>query len=119
MKRQPFAVSLATSADRDFLDIMDWSADKFGAAAADRYETLIGQALTDLGDDPFRAGAPERPDLLKGVYASHLASSRDRAAGERVKSPRHIVLYRIHPLHVEVLRILHDSRDLAQHLPPA
>jgi toxin ParE1/3/4 len=119
VKRQPFAVSLAASADRDFLDIMDWSADKFGAAAADRYEALISQALTDLGDDPFRVGARERPDLLKGVYSYHLASSRDRAAGERVKSPRHTVLYRIHPLRVEVLRILHDSRDLAQHLPPA
>jgi toxin ParE1/3/4 len=49
----------------------------------------------------------------------HLSGSRDRVAGDRVKAPRHFLLYRIETGRVEVLRILHDSRDLAQHVPPA
>ena len=119
MKRQAYEVSLAATADSDFIEIMDWSADQFGPPAADRYEVLIGQALIDLSDDPFRAGAKQRPELPKGFYIYHLASSRDRvAAGNRVKTPRHFLLYRVVSVSVEVLRILHDSRDLAQHMPP-
>ena len=119
MSRFPFVVSLASTADRDFLDIMDWSAEHFGANAANRYEALIGQALIDLGNDPFRRGAKQRPELPEEVFVYHLGGSRDRVAGDRVKAPRHFLLYRIDGSHVEVLRILHDSRDLAQHLPGA
>ena len=43
--------------------------------------------------------------------------SRERAAA-RIKSPRHFVLYFL-PRDDEVVvsRILHDSRDLARHVP--
>ena len=45
-------------------------------------------------------------------------SSRDRvAAGSQVKAPRRFLLYRVISVSVEVLRILPDSRDLAQHVP--
>jgi toxin ParE1/3/4 len=96
---------------------MDWSAGRFGAAAADRYETLIGQALTDLGEDPLRAGVRQRAELPADIYIYHLAASRERVAGDRVGTPRHMLLYRVSAARVEVLRILHDSRDLARHLP--
>jgi toxin ParE1/3/4 len=119
VSRFTFVVSLASTADRDFLNIMDWSAEHFGADAANRYEALIGQALIDLGDDPFRPGAKQRPELPQEIFIYHLAGSRDRVAGDRVKAPRHFLLYRIETGRVEILRILHDSRDLAQHVPPA
>jgi toxin ParE1/3/4 len=115
MKR-PYLVLLAAPADRDFIEIMDWSVEQFGAAAADRYEALIARALTDLGEDPFRPGARQRPELPEGIYTYHLAHSEFRSV-DRVKAPRHLLLYRIASGRVEVLRILHDSRDLAQHLP--
>lgn len=117
MNSVAYAVVLTDPADRDFLRIMDWSAEQFGYAAADRYEVLIRRALTDIGENPFRPGARQRPELQKGIYAYHLGSSRERVSGERVKTPRHFMLYRIVSLRVEVLRILHDSRDLAQHQP--
>ena len=118
MKRPAYEVSLAATADSDFIEIMDWSADQFGPSAAGRYEALIGQALIDLSDDPFRVGARQQPELSEELYVYHLASSHDRvAAGSRVKAPRHFFLYRVVSVNVEVLRILHDSRDLAQHLP--
>ncbi|MGI4757900.1 MAG: type II toxin-antitoxin system RelE/ParE family toxin [Janthinobacterium lividum] len=119
MNRFTFVVSLASTADRDFIDIMDWSAEHFSADAADRYEALIEQALIDLGDDPFRPGAKQRPELPQEMFIYHLAGSRDHVAGERVKAPRHFLLYRIDTGRVVVLRILHDSRNLAQHVPPA
>ena len=55
--------------------------------------------------------------MPQGIYTYHLASSREhvRAAGG-VKTPRHFLLYRAAAARVEVLRILHDSCDLAQHL---
>ena len=89
----------------------------FGAAAADRYEALIGQALADIREDPFRLGAAKRPDLPDAIYSYHLAASRDRVPGGRVHTPRHFVLYRVLGFRVEVLRLLHDSRDLARHVP--
>jgi len=45
--------------------------------------------------------------------------SRERVAGERVKAPRHFVLYRRMNEKVEFARLLHDSRDLARHVRQA
>ena len=112
-----YQVVLTEPAARDFLEIMAWSAAQFGDVAADRYEVLIGQALMDLGGDPFRPGARQRDELPTGIFTYHLAASRERVTGDQVKAPRHFVMYRIAPPLVQVLRLLHDSRDLAQHLP--
>lgn len=117
MKRPAFQVILAEPAGRDFIEVMDWSAEHFGAAAADRYEALILQALVDVGEDPFRPGARQRPELAEGISTYPLESSRDRVCGPRVEAPRHFLLYRVASFRVEVLRILHDSRDLGRHLP--
>jgi toxin ParE1/3/4 len=96
-----------------------WSEDHFGQAAADRYAELIQQALRDLIDEPTRPGTKSRPDLGLYAYVYHLAFSRDRVAGERVKTPRHFVIYRHVGDKVEFVRLLHDSRDLARHVPKA
>jgi toxin ParE1/3/4 len=117
VKGPAFQVILAAPADWDFIEIMDWSAERFGASAADRYELLIRQALTDVGEDPFRPGSRQRPELRQGIYTYHLSGSCDRVCGNRVKAPRHFLLYRVLSFRVEVLRILHDSRDLERHLP--
>jgi plasmid stabilization system protein ParE len=51
------------------------------------------------------------------VRWSLCAESLERVAGERVKAPRHFVLYRQVGEKVEFARLLHDSRDLAGHVP--
>jgi plasmid stabilization system protein ParE len=38
-------------------------------------------------------------------------------SGRRVKDPRHFLIYRKRGDVIEVARIVHDSRDLARHLP--
>ena len=102
---------------RDIQETALWSENQFGAAAADRYGLVIRQALRDILEDPTRPGAKARPDLAPHAYVYHLMFSRDHVAGERVKAPRHFVLYRYVDEKVEFARLLHDSRDLARHVP--
>jgi toxin ParE1/3/4 len=102
---------------RDIQETVAWSEERFGTLAADRYGALVRRTLRDLLEDPTRPGAKARPDLAPHAYVYHLMFSRERVEGERVKAPRHFVLYRHMDDKVEFARLLHDSRDLARHVP--
>jgi toxin ParE1/3/4 len=119
-RRQPYEVRIAAPAFQDIRNIWIWTLERFGHAAALRYETLIDQSISDLADDPTCPAAKERKDVLPGVWFYHLASSRTHVPDDQaVKSPRHLVIFRhVQPGVIEILRILHDSRDLARHLAP-
>jgi toxin ParE1/3/4 len=112
-----YFVAVTAPAERDLRDIFQWSETEFGIAAADRYEILIEQALADIGENPYLPGANHRRKLVSGVYTYHLASSRDRVPENRVKAPRHFLVYRVITDRIEILRVLHDSRDLDRHIP--
>ena len=98
---------------------MEWTVQEFGERAALRYDTLIKQALKDIGADPERPGSRDRPEIVvRGARTYHLSLSRTRVSGPRVKDPRHFLLYRRREDGViEVAHILHDGRDLERHLP--
>ena len=101
--------------------VMNWSLKEFGEQAALRYDALMTQALTDIGDDPERPGVQQRSDLAEGVLVYHLRFSRGRSRSALgiVRNPRHFVIYRRRrdrTTVIDVLRVLHDSRDLASHL---
>ena len=100
----------------DIQEIAAWSEEQFGTLAADRYGILIRQALRDVLEDPTRPGTKPRPDLAPHAYIYHLSFSRERVPGERVKAPRHFLLYRHLNESIEFARLIHDSRDLAQHV---
>ncbi len=112
-----YFVAVTAPAERDLQDIFQWSETEFGIAAADRYEVLIEQALTDISENPYRPGAKHRQELVAGVYTYHLASSRDHVPENRVKSPRHFLVFRVVTDRIEILRVLHDSRDLNRYIP--
>jgi toxin ParE1/3/4 len=100
--------------------VMKWSLKEFGEKAALRYNALMTQALTDIGDDPERPGVQQRSDLAEGALVYHLRFSRGHAKSGLgvVRNPRHFVIYRRHrdqTTVIEILRVLHDSRDLARH----
>jgi toxin ParE1/3/4 len=117
-KRPPVRVRLSPEAEADLLDILQWSEERFGPGAAARYAELVIQALRDLEADAGRPGARQRDELPPEVYSYHLAGSRDRVAGDRVRTPRHFILFQLrNDAVLDVLRILHDSRDLARHIP--
>ena len=114
-----YDVRLTGPARRDLSGLMEWTVQEFGERAALRYDTLIKQALKDIGADPERPGSKERPEIMvRGARTYHLECSRNRVSGSKVKEPRHFLLYRRRDDGViEVARILHDGRDLQRHLP--
>jgi len=109
---------LAPVARQDIRDTLRWSQEKFGQRAAGRYQALLTQALRDIEADPERAGSRDRPEIqLAGARTYHLALSRDRVAGQRVRTPRHFLLYwRRRDGVIVVARVLHDSMDLSRHV---
>ena len=113
---------LAPAAEADLAEILAWSAEAFGDAARLRYAALIVRAIEDLAADPARAGVEERPEIAAKAQTYHLAHSRNRvpAAVGRVITLRHFLIFRLRgDSAVEIVRVLHDSMDLARHLPPA
>lgn len=113
-------IVLSPVARRDIREALTWSQERFGERAARRYGELLKQALYDVAADPERAGSARRPELARGVWTYHLYFSRDRARSDLgiVRKPRHLLIYRRRgETAIEIVRILHDARDLERHLP--
>lgn len=109
---------VAGPARRDIAAILKRSVSEFGHAASVRYKALLNQALRDIAADPLRPGAQARPDIMiSEARTYHISLSRSRVPGVSVKEPRHLILYRLSDGVIEVARVIHDSRDLARHLP--
>ena len=117
--RAKYGIRVTRTAGRDIVAVTNWSLKEFGEDADLRYDALITQALTDIGDDPERAGSRQRFELAKGVLIYHLRFSRDRAKSVLgvVHHPRHFVIYRRQEHLIEILRVLHDTRELQRHMP--
>ena len=112
-------VVVAPAARREIAAILEWSDSEFGPAAMERYRTLIGAAIQDLTDDPFRRGTVDRFEIAPGCRTYHLSNSRTRATKLRtnVKRPRHFVLFRFPDEDtLEIVRVLHDSMDLEERI---
>jgi len=112
-------VRLSPSARSDIREALIWSRERFGETAAARYRKLLQQAIADIAGDPDRPGARKRPELAPGIRTYHLSFSRERAGGSgaAVKHPRHFLVYRSRQDGIDVVRLLHDARDLARHVP--
>lgn len=106
------------AAKRDITDILKWSAENFGTAAAARYQRLIGVALSEIAADPCLDGSYEVRGLQAGIRLYHLRHSRTRAAmdGFVVKSPRHFVAYLHRDPDTLIVRVLHERMEIARQL---
>lgn len=102
------------AADSDLASIFDWTLASFGRPAMERYLRLIERALLDLAKDSDRLGSHQVTD---GLFIYHLRHSRTRGRSKQVHRPRHFILFRTTPTHLEILRYLHDTMDLEQHFP--
>ena len=110
-------LSITDPARSDLIDIRRFTLNQYGRTTADAYGTLLKQAMRDIREDPFRPGSKERPEIGENIRSYRTALSRDRAASG-IKSPRHFILYFLpNEDVVAVSRVLHDSRDLARHIP--
>lgn len=101
-------VALAPEAERDFAGILQWTEKQFGAAQTVRYRTLMISALAQLSSGPLVAGSRARDEVETGLRSLHVARSGKRG--------RHVLVYRWREHKITVLRILHDSMDIARHL---
>ena len=108
----PYRISNAARAD--IVDILRLSQTQFGDQARQRYQALILAALQAI------IGSHDRDELAPGLRSYHLIYSRQQAKHPHgtVKSPRHIVFYRVvNDDVIEVVRLLHDAMELQLHLP--
>jgi toxin ParE1/3/4 len=105
-----WAVRLAEKAEHDLLDALVWTTDQFGALQADDYLEPLTLALEALTDGPNIVGSKVRDDIGLGIRTLHVA--------RQGRKGRHLVVYRdAGSQTIDVIRLLHDSMDLAKHLP--
>jgi len=111
---------VAPAAQRDMESILAWTHEHFGLDGRLHYEALLVRAILDVAADPDRVGSHTRPEIAPAARTYHLWHSRNRVepARDRVRRPRHFLLYRTRDDgQVEIGRVLHDGMDLGQHLP--
>jgi len=104
-------VRLGSEAEKDFLRILKYTAESFGARQAGLYKVTLIEALAALESGPDVPGSMARNNILPDLRSLHVARQGRRG--------RHFILYRARAGQViEVVRILHDAMDLARHIPP-
>ena len=111
---------LSRAAERDIESILAWTHERFGEQARLRYEALPVRAILDVADNAERTGSQRRPEIAPNARTYHLWHSRDRVqpSSDRVRSPRHFLLFRIRgDSAIEIGRVLHEAMDLGHHLP--
>ena len=111
--RRLWPVRLAAAAEVDYHAILAWTAEQFGLAQMHVYRETLTAVLDALDAGPTALGAKPAVDLPNGFFMLHVARRRRKG--------RHIIVFRVRRgsdgQHVEVLRILHDTMDIARHLP--
>ena len=107
-----WTVRLAAQAEIDFADIVTWTAQTFGELQAETYAETLTLAIEALHDGPELLGAKPRDDIEPGIRTLHVA--------RQGRNGRHFVVFReAQNQCIDVLRLLHDSMDLAKHIPDA
>ena len=104
---------LTSMALQDVAAIQDWTSARFGELTSQRYDILMEAALADLLAEPTRLGVRHHPAMPQGVFVYHLRFSRRKPATADVEKPRHFFVFRVDADILTVLRVLHDSMDLA------
>lgn len=103
-------VRLARQAEQDLFDIVSWTAKNFGDHQAEYYAETITLAIEALHNGPETLGIKAREDIGSGILTLHVA--------RHGRKGRHFVVFNASEKRViNVLRLLHDSMDLARHLP--
>ena len=98
----------------DIRALLKTSRRMFGLRAKREYKLLLDRAEALLCADPNRVGVQHRPDLRAAPYLFHLRHARTRGAGP--KQPRHILVFTYDESTLTILRVLHDSMDITQHV---
>ena len=107
-----WTLRLAAQAELDFSEIVAWTRENFGECQAETYAETLTLAIEALHDGPEQLGAKARDDIEPGIRIFHVA--------RQGRSGRHFVVFREAPDQtIDVLRLLHDSMDLARRVQAA
>ncbi len=93
-------LTLSPLARQDFIDILRYTGEKWGKAQLLIYRDKINSALQAIGHDPHLG---QVRDDLPMTHRAWLVGS-------------HIIVYRIRPNDIAVVRILHQRMSLSRHL---
>jgi toxin ParE1/3/4 len=109
--RRRWRIRLSAAAERDFLGIIEWTAETFGIRQAKTYRLTLMLALAALHQGPDLPDSEPRDEIRPGLRSIHVA--------RRGRRGRHFILYRTADAdRIEVVRILHDSMDISRHASP-
>ncbi len=104
-----WGVRLASKAEQDFFEIVQWSAVNFGQQQAVAYAETLSLAISALAEGPEVLGAKRRDEIGNGILTLHVA--------RQGRKGRHFVVFRVGGAStIDVLRLLHDSMDLVRHV---
>ena len=95
-----YRVSKATAAD--LLEIGLYTQNKWGMTKRDNYLDAIQDRFIELAEDPQSTLAIRRDDVKQGCFFSFVN--------------RHIIVFRRYKYGIRVIRILHQSMDMIQHV---
>jgi toxin ParE1/3/4 len=106
----PWTVRLVAVSERDYLEVIQRSAQDFGPLQAEVYAQTLALALDALRENgPLTIGVKPREEIGAGIFTLHAARFKRKAS--------HFLVFRVLEIRtIEVLRILHDRMDLARHI---
>ena len=112
---------LARPAQIDLASILATSAERWGADARQRYAAVLADAMRQVADEPEGPLTKKRTELRSGIRSFHVRSARRSADTARVRTPVHVLYYRVAQQGViEIVRVLHERMDPSRHIdePP-
>lgn len=103
-------IRLSAAAERDFIGIIEWTAETFGIRQANTYQHSLMLALAALHQGPSLPDSQPRDEIRPGL--------RSLLVARKGRPGRHFILYRAADTdRIEIVRILHDSMDISRHVP--
>ena len=105
-----WSIRLTQTAERDFREIHEWTASRFGTAQAEIYENAMVLTIEALQGGPMVLGIKIRDEIAAGLRSVPVKLKRRKG--------RHFVFFRVSETAREilVLRILHVAMDPARHV---
>jgi toxin ParE1/3/4 len=104
-----WSIRLSAAAEADYRQILQWTKENFGALQARDYAHTLSSALKELGAGPAIIGVKNRTDIGANILTLHVA--------RKGRKGRHFIMFRVSHIEdsnvIDVLRLLHDSMDLA------
>lgn len=111
---------LARPAQIDIAQILSVSAERWGVEGRQRYAAVLAAAMRQVASEPHGPLTRKRPELRPFIRSFHLRHARLAGEVAKVRSPVHVVYYRIAKDGViEIIRVLHERMDPSRHLDDA